>query len=423
MQSHGYTTLKDNFVFFFKCLQNHPRILLLFDNADKLELLRNVLPKSGICCHVLITTRSVKTQELCAEPNVRMMKLGTLKEESAVLALLKWAGKNPEEFQEMKEEEKECVRKIALDPPVEGLPLALAHAGISIERQRSTFQSYWRQLRTKAKDLDPAALTLEKCLQYFHLSHLTEHLQEVEVFTPEDLACVDVSELKVESHSERLICIAKEALNRKRHLYLTWELDIDYIRRQSKEEGYRLLQYCSLFASQNIPKDVVRDAAFSDTEREFRDVVMAKGALILKEHSFLQQTVINDLETVYSMHHLIQASVLGPLMGNEDICREMLNSVARCLVERLPSKSEVLGSPVVVSLLPHVNSVAMKLLEIRAIGRDSSNIVQWACFLLIQFCHFEMAKKLCEKRIKLFTQSPNSVSENERRQCEFLFFA
>ncbi|XP_065840757.1 uncharacterized protein [Oscarella lobularis] len=416
MENQGYTALSEKLFLFFKLLKSRQRCLILFDNADELELLRVCLPNRAISCHVLITTRSVKTQELCAEPNVRLTKLETLKGDSAVLALLGWAGKTREEFRQMREEEKVCVRKLALDPPVEGLPLALAHAGIYIEQQSVTFQSYWSHLRARAKELDPAALTMNKCLQYFHLSHLKEFLHEVGIFSPTDLAGLDVTELKVKSYNERLIRRAKDALNARRHLYLTWELDIDYIRTHSSE-GYRLLQYCSLFASQDIPRDVVRDAAFSDTEQEFRDVVMAKGARVLKERSFLKQTEQNDMTMVYSMHHLIQASVLGPLMGNEDVCRQMLNSVGRCLVERLPPKSDVFDTSSVVSLLPHVYSVAVKLLEVGAIGANSPDIVKWACFLSMNFFHIETAKTLYEKRINLFTESPNSVSEIERREC------
>ena len=202
----GIPHFRKKLFLFFKLLKSRQRCLILFDNADELELLRVCLPNCAISCHVLITTRSVKTQELCAEPNVRLTKLETLKGDSTVLALLSWADKTREEFEQMREEEKVCVRKLALDPPVEGLPLALAHAGIYIEQQIATFQSYWSHLRARAKELDPAALTMNKCLQYFHLSHLKEFLHEVGIFSPTDLARFDVTELNVKSYNERLIC-------------------------------------------------------------------------------------------------------------------------------------------------------------------------------------------------------------------------
>ena len=422
-ESKVHPTLSENFVVFCSYLKRNPRSLVFLDNVEEEELLTDCLPSVVTPCHVLITTRS-DMKSLHHQANVKVMNLETLQGEHAVAALLGWSGKAPSAFHELKTEERESIKRLALDSPVEGLPLALAHAGLFIQRERMTFHSYWTLLEAKAKGLDPAALDMAKVLSYFHISHLRETLQQMGVFSPAQLSKVDVFQLDLNPFNQRLVFRARDALKAKRHLYLTWELDIDHVSEHSSK-GYLILRYCSLFSSQDIPQKILYEVAFSEEKTELRDVSFAMGTRALRDRSFLQQTEQNDGLTVFSMHHLVQESVLNRLVGDLNEYQTMLETVGRCLVSHLPSLDDLLTSTnltnqVVISLLPHVYSIAKKLLETGIGRKESRDVIDYACDLSVKYMHLEMAKDLHYKRIQNLTNDAyryNVPFEEEKLDC------
>ena len=162
---------------FLLYLRSHPRSLLLFDNADEFDLVKDFLPGPRATCHIIITTRKALAHDIAYQRNIESLSLTSLKKEKAVVALLCWSGKSEESLQDLEYSERKYAEKVATESPVEGLPLALSHAGTFIEKRKITFLMYWRKIEAEAKRLEAAALNLDSFLRYFHLSHLKEDLK------------------------------------------------------------------------------------------------------------------------------------------------------------------------------------------------------------------------------------------------------
>ncbi|XP_065837376.1 uncharacterized protein [Oscarella lobularis] len=424
-EAKSYSSVAENATLFQNFLKNGPRSLIFFDNVTEADLLQDCLPDRRIPCHVIITTRA---ENLIDDPNFAHMTLNELQGEDAVHALLGWARQSLESFAEATRLEQDFAQRLALDPPVQGLPLALAHAGIYIRQSKMTFQDYWRLLDAKVKDLDPAALDMTKMLAYFHLSHLKEKFQENEIYSPCEIAKIDVSEFDVKPRDRKLLCQARDALLAKRHLYLTWELDIDYIKdRDEFQVAYLILQHCSLFSSQDIPKGVLREAAFyDDTNDELLESLFESGIQILESRSFLQRLRLNDGTEVFSMHHLVQSSVFHRLLGDVAQLEKMLVSAGKSLVKDLPSLRKLasnkgaLKSDVLAFRLPHVYAVAHKLLD-AGLGccEATSDVVDYACRLSKEYAHFQTGKDLYEKRIRNYASSGSDMPKEERISCYY----
>ena len=280
--------------------------MLLFDNADDFGYVIDVLPGPQAACHIIITTRKAQTHDIFYQRNVNLLLLSVLEKRKAVVALLSWAGKSKDTWQTLDYNEKKYAEKVAAEPPVDGLPLALSHAGAFIEQHRITFLKYWRKIEAESKRLEAAALNLDSFLRYFHLSHLKE-----------------------------------------------------------------------------------------------------------------------DLVT-FSVHHLIQASVLQRMVGSTDDFVSVLKFAAKALFERLPHVNDLsnyLISPMVLSLTPHIYSTVEKMLRMGILDEEvDPGLVDCGCQLALSYRHYDEAGFLCSLRVKAFEANSTTISDEEtslrKRNCK-----
>ena len=99
------TTLIESFVLFYKNVKRNNRVLILFDNADDLEVISKYLPHLSISCHVLITTRTTESNELFMQRNSNVLSLETLDKSTAVSALIALSGKREETLSPIRREQ------------------------------------------------------------------------------------------------------------------------------------------------------------------------------------------------------------------------------------------------------------------------------------------------------------------------------
>eukprot|EP00118_Oscarella_pearsei_P013377 m.106410 g.106410 ORF g.106410 m.106410 type:complete len:1318 (+) comp37261_c0_seq4:23-3976(+) len=387
---------------FFHYIKKNPRCLILYDSADDLEVLKDCLPKPATACHIIITTRRSQRHLLFKQRNAHVLPLTVLEPDSAISALLSWAGKIPTPTPSIDADEKKFAKMLAIDPPVARLPLAITHAGVFIEQHEYTFQMYWHRLRGEKEKLDAAATDLEKFLRYFHLSHVKERLQtEQHVKLPEDLVKLDISTSGLDLIDQNLLNQAVKAWKERYHVFLTWEMDLDDVMRRC-QEGYAILQCCSVMSSKDIPKDVIVNSSFPFSTNAKQEYILAKGWKALNERSLIQRTIRND-KTVYSVHHLIQASMFQRLAANRVALRDTLAAVSRCLIQLLPPLDHIyhrLTSPELQDLVPHIYSVAEKMLEASMIAETFPGLINYACWLAHRYGHLYTAKLLCTLRVK-----------------------
>ena len=373
---------------------------------------KDSLPRASVPCHVLITTRKKRFQR--EDDSTMVLTLEMLAEESAIAALLRWAGRVPESFDAMSSAEQDVARKLAVEPPVSlWLSRTLAYSSSSTT---SLFVSTGKNSRARERSSTRRRLTVDKFLSYFRLSHVKESLQEAGILSPSDLARIDMNDVDVKKLDARRLAKAAEALESRKRVYLTWKMDLDDIEKR-QPKNYSLLHFCSVLSSQDIPQFIVRDCSLSDEEGGHREVSFAVRVRPLKERFFLKPIDRNDVGVVYSIHHLIHASVLCRLWEDADRCREVLRTVEERLMERvLPLfNGRYFGDQLMIALLPHVYSVARRMLELGMNSRRHFDVIDVDCLLSLNYLQLETAKELYSMRTDNLEKS-RDVSNSPREQ-------
>ncbi len=128
-------------------LQIHDRWLLIFDNADEPDLIRDFLPKHSTG-HILITTRAHDLQELAIR-----LPLHELDEATGALFLLRRMNHLP--LNAPLDQANEDRQKLAgeLSQEMGGLPLALAQAGAYMDKTGKSLADYLSLYRTHRSKL------------------------------------------------------------------------------------------------------------------------------------------------------------------------------------------------------------------------------------------------------------------------------
>ena len=302
---------------FFNYLARRPRSLLFLDNADDFEFLKSCLPGHSVACHVVITTRRTQTHDIFHQRNVDRLTLNVLQKEKAIAALYRLSGKRSYSQTTSDYNERKYAEKVAVEPPVEGLPLALSHAGSFIEQHRITFRQYWTKLEAEAKRLEAAALNLDSFLRYFHLSHLKAGLDRCGIHSVRNFVKLNPTTVGLNAFDQKSVLRAQTAYEERQRVFLTWEMDLDDVRDDETPDGYLFLKCCSVMSSQGIPLDVVADAAFPETVASGKDYRVSRALKALNERSLVQQMSEpdNEASVLFVVHHLIQVSILYVAAG------------------------------------------------------------------------------------------------------------
>ena len=117
-------------------LREHTEWLLVFDNADDLEMVQEILP-TGYQGHVLLTTRARAMGRIA-----HRLEIEEMDQEIGVLFLLRRAGLIEPDAPLEKTSEKERALAEELVQELGGLPLALDQAGAYIEETATSLQGY-----------------------------------------------------------------------------------------------------------------------------------------------------------------------------------------------------------------------------------------------------------------------------------------
>eukprot|EP00118_Oscarella_pearsei_P024146 m.300325 g.300325 ORF g.300325 m.300325 type:complete len:1343 (+) comp40794_c1_seq3:255-4283(+) len=375
---------------FHEYIRCNGRSLILFDSADSLQLLKGFLPGEKCPCHILISTRQgeeSKSFNLFQSRHPRISAITSLENESAVEALLQWAGLKHSSLTAL---EQRFARQVACSSPVEGLPLALAHAGILMKQRKLSFEQCRGLLNRLSIDFNKALLDLDSFLRYFRLSHLIEPLMEAGVVELRNLKSLSLDELRLKSKDKLLLRSAIEKMQNKCG-FLTWEMDLDDLERDFPE-GYLVMSCCSLFASRRIPQEIVQKACFgSDFDKsKYR---LEGGIRSLNEYSLIQEIEENDSTVWYNVHHLIQQSMVERLYkGDSDALKSLVKSVEERFLEVLPSYekiTEIFTAVSFSSLSDYISAVSRHVLHCNLVDRNAFGLPFFACCIsshLHDFC-------------------------------------
>ena len=389
---------------FLQYVYSKDKVLLLYDGADDLDLLENILPRDTAHVHVLVTTRMSDDHPIL-DRCTRITPLGRLGADAGVEALQAWRGHISEKLHG---EELVFAKRIVSENPIDGLPLAIAHAATLMKKTGVNCQQYYWKFKAQQAQLEALALDMDKLLHYFKISNLKEPLLSHGVSKPKHLSRLsieDVQSMAIRQNERYLLSMARHFVINSSLVHLTWQLDIETVK-DTDSSAMNLLLYASLMSCRNIPERVLRRLVFSDVfAYRYRMAVST-----LRSHTLVDVSENNEGCSL-RMHPLVQSTLLERVMRQPEELHYRLNRMALILLSLLPRDDHEiqrhLSDDQFHSLIPHVYAVAEKSVWIRD-DETCDSLLHIACMIAFQCQHMDVAAYLCRERVKVTNMSGNN---------------
>lgn len=284
-------------------LEQNRNWLLILDNADDLELLKDFMPTS-YAGHVLITTRANAVRWLATPVEIQTLGLDEgclfLLRRSAVL------GEN-DNFEKIDADTHKIAKTIVSE--LGGLPLALDQAGAYIEATSCGFQGYLTRYRTEHKKL----LSMRRGPLINHPDLIADH--------PASVAT-------------------------------TWQIAFQRIEKVDIAAA-DLLRLCAFLAPDDIPESLIirGESELPGTLKKLARNPSKLDAAIatLQKYSLISR---NAATQTLDIHRLIQIVIRDAMNKNEE--RAWAIRIAQILSKVFPWPEEVETWPLCEQLLPHV---------------------------------------------------------------------
>ena len=397
-------SLKEDNQAFLQHVYREGKVLLLYDGADNLDFLQNYLPSTSAPVHVLVTTRTSGNHVVLAKAS-KVTSLGRLRTDSAIKALQAWRGLANKE---LAGEEAVFAARLVSEGPVEGLPLAIAHAGTYMKKTGVSCLQYHHLLKTRQEKLKAVILDMEKLLHYFQISNLSEALSRHRVCSPSDLSKCSVKEvdsIAVDPKDRHLLHMARHFVKNTDPVHLTWQLDIETVK-ETDSGAMEVLLFASLVSCRNIPERLLCPLVFANVSAHCYPECLCT----LKSHAIVDVSVSNEGYSI-DLHPLVQSTVFERILSQpEELCPR-LTKLCQCLLSLLPRSDDdiqrCMRSDSFLSLLPHLYATAEKVVW-SPLSEATASLLDVACRVALQFQHVDVAMYLCDLQLKLLSVSADS---------------
>ncbi|XP_062504096.1 uncharacterized protein LOC134180929 [Corticium candelabrum] len=366
-------------------------MLLVYDGADDLSFLPKILPLSTARVHVLITTRCDDCCVLQKSIN-RVISLGCLEAEDAVSAVAMWSGRQPSNSQETA-----AATKLSVEPPIEKLPIALAHAGTYMRKAHLSYEEYYKLLKRNEVELEGLALDLDKLLHYFRASRLREVLMEADVTQPPDLKRLSdrtIDELDISERDKNVVKNVRNFMMSCSHAHLTWQMDIELVARENAK-ALSLLEYASFLSSRDIPEKLVHPLVFVECANYEYSLCVSS----LSSHNLVEWHETAEGYTL-NIHPLVQSTVMERVKQQPDEFERKITDVCKNMLSHIPDTEMDLNcvpSDVRLQLSSHLCSLAKYVLVADVEIPTCLQLVRWTCATFMPYQSPDTSYYLCEK--------------------------
>ena len=350
--------------------------------------------------HAIITTRCSDDSLLQSGDVIRLQLLSP---ETALTTLLRYSGHQDD--QALASDELASADRLANDPPVQRLPLALKHVGSHVNETRS-FTAYREHLMKRKNTLRVDSCDLSDLLQYCGLVHLCDLLKENRIERWQDLIKTDFSllskciERSINALELQMLKRMRERLLSNAQASITWEMDIEAVFDRS-DDAMNLLCTASLMHCTAFPVEELGRAALPDGTGDLeRDSRVSSAMSTLTAFSLIQENRENG---TCVLHSLIQQAVVEYMM-REGTLSSRLVSLCRCLLTILPqSEGDVrrqLNDTRLLTLTPHLYSIADIVLSLEMHTYEECwQLLEIVCWMALRYVHLDEARSLTEKRL------------------------
>ena len=383
--------LQDNNAVLLNHISKLPKMLLVYDGADDLSFLPKILPRSSARVHVLITSRCDDCSVLQKSIN-HVISLGCLEAEDAVAAVAMWSGHQPSNSQETA-----TATKLSVEPPIEKLAIALAHAGTYMRKAHLSYEEYYKLLKRNEVGLEALALDLDKLLHYFRASRLREVLMEADVTQPPDLKRLsdkNIDQLDISERDKNVVKNVRNFMMSSSHAHLTWQMDIDLVARENPK-ALSLLEYASFLSSRDIPEKLVRPLVFGECANYEYSLCVSS----LSSHNLVEWHETAEGYTL-NIHPLVQSTVMERVKQQPDEMERKITDVCKNMLSHMPYNEmhfNCLPSDVRLQLASHSYSLTKHVLLADVEIPTCLQLVRltYAIFMLYQ--SLDPSCYLCEK--------------------------
>ena len=403
LESAGGGVFDDNKIF-LQYVYSKDKVLLLYDGADDVDLLENILPPDTAHVHMLVTTRMSGDHPILARAN-KITSLGRLDPDAGVEVVQAWRGHAGEELDG---EELILAKHVVSESPIEGLPIAIVHVATLMRKAGVNFHQYYQLFRAQQAQLETLALNMDELLHYFKISNLKEPLMHRGVSKPNDLlklSVEDVQSIAIELNDGHLLSLARHFVISSNPVHLTWKLAIETVK-DTDSIAMNILLYASLMFCRNIPERVVRPFLFSDMFA----FQYHKSVSTLRSHTLVDVSESTEGCSLH-MHPLVQSTLLEQIMRQPEELHYRLNRMAHSLLRLLPhSDNDIMScqrDDQFLSLIPHVYAVAEKAVWI-CDDATCDALVMVACHVALLSHHVDIAAFLCYERLKATGMTANN---------------
>ncbi|XP_062516701.1 uncharacterized protein LOC134192043 isoform X2 [Corticium candelabrum] len=405
--------ISPSFTQFMLLLAKRGNVLLVYDSADNLDVINDYIPNLETKCHILITTRMSK-HDLLQPGNFILLK--PLNQSLALTVLLYFAGYG--DSSKLPERELESAWRIAKDPPVESLPLALRHVGRYLEKTGMNFSTYLHRLQIHLETMKMMNSNLEELLRYFRMMHVKEILKAENIYSVGAFNRTNLRLLanKTDSNDMKMLTLMQQRLLSDSHASIPWEMNIEDVLLSGDSDAMNVLITVSLLHSTNIPVDLLREVTIPMSNDEIgRSNRITAAVGHLSEYSLVE---VNKESSTCSMHNLVQQAVVEYAMRNKTYVSR-LQSLCTHFAIIFPRTVKEVRSRLreFHSLSLHVYSVAEAILESDLVLDEScGQLVRIACWLAMYYEHQQTAGFLTEGRLQVVeTKSSNETQSQDSR--------
>ena len=361
-------------------------MLLVYDGADDLSFLPKLLPQFSAHVHVLITTRCEDCSNL---QNVSLeVPLGRLKKEDAMSALTKWSGRQPPNS-----DEQVAAMKLSTEPPIEMLPIALAHAGTYVRKTHISYEEYYKKLKKEEDNLKALTLNFDNLLPYFKASRLHETLLNTGLTQPSDLAKLtseDIDGLNISNYDKHVVRNMQSFMSSS-HAHLTWQMDVDLVAKENSE-ALSVLEYASFLSSRDIPENLVRPLVFNESARYQYSLCVST----LSSHNLVEWHETAEGYTL-NVHPLVQSTVMERIKQQPDEMEHKLTEVCKTFMFQRPEESSMYQDERFQRLVAHLYSLAKHIVIAGVNDVTCVDLVSLACHVSLYYNQAELALFLSEK--------------------------
>ena len=349
----------DNMTALYLSWRGKPKSLIIFENADKMEILNDCLPPEYLDVDVVICSGSDGgPSRVWEDVTIKKTRVEEISEELALDILLAECGVSKATLDELTRE-KAChfARNCRL-------PLAIKYAVAQTRDKDVDLKTYMEKIESIRRRFPDKNSTFDQWLDYYKLTDVKGCLAVrgiTSLTTLKDMRENFVREIKKAISPlevQSLLLLQKMLQGKVPSVYL-WEFSVVELK-AACPASIEMMLFCTLLGTAPIPDYLLKSCLKLSSTQEFDH-----AASLLVQHGLIQRPKNRHFTLV---HPLIRSTIRRRHLCSVRQFVSMLEVLCRAIAKHFPTITDTpnsLSDPKLVELLPHVTVVVRPIFKLR----------------------------------------------------------